>query len=1050
MLSELCVRRPVFATMLVMSLVVLGIFSFRDLGVDLFPRADPATVNVRLSLPGASPDEISSSVIEPMEEAISGVSGIDEISARITEGGGGITVRFVLERDLNDAVNDVREKVAGAIKSVPPELLPPVITKVDPDADPVMSLMVSSDAMSLRTLTELADKQISRSIQTVNGVGQVTIAGSRSREIHIVVDIEKLNSYGLSIAQVRDAVVAENVEIPGGAVEQGKGQLLLRTLGRIDATGDFNDIVVATKNGTPIRVSDVGYAEDTSERPTSSAWFGDKPAVQLDIRRAMGENTVAVIEGVRAKMGSIQRALPQSVTLTWVRDDSKFIYASVASLEEHLIFGSLFAAIVVMLFIRNFRAVIIAALAIPASIISSFTLMNLMGFTLNNMTLLGITLAVGIVIDDAIVVLENIFRYIEEEHATPYEAAIQGTREVALAVMATTLSLVVIFLPIAFMNGYAKRFINPFGWTMAFAILVSMLVSFTLTPMLSSRFLKLADAEADHKTKEQGFFHWLDVWYGRQVNWALDHPGVIIGVSALTFLLTFPLNRMVGREFVPNEDMGEWTAHMDSPEGTSLEGTQEVAFSVLKELEGVEGIAGIEPLVNPGGSGVAGGGGGSNVTHIHFNFQALPIGERRHTQAEIITELRKRLAKHPGYRPSISSRNALGSGEGSGGYAISANILGPDLKQLTDYSMKALEAAQRTPSVAEPKLSLSVSNPEIHVAVDRRRAADLGVRMATVGNTLRLAVAGDDQISFYKEGQEQYPVKIRVLENQRRDAAEIGRLTVPSVNGPVRIDNIARVQRGLGPSALQRSNRQFTVMMTADVAPGHALDEASADVRKLIAGLGMPPTMTFRLQGQSKILDETTANLILAIGLAMIFVYMVLAAQFESFVQPIVIMLVVPIAVPFALFTLWATGRTLNLWSALGMLLLVGIVKKNSILQVDYANTLRARGLPLRQAIVEACRTRLRPILMTTSAIIAGLIPTALGLGIGGTGRAAIAMTIIGGQALCLFLTLVLVPVAYVKFDGLEQLALNNKWKEMLARVKTPRRLPATTDARHG
>src|SRR5690349_401828 len=586
MLSELCVRRPVFASMLVSSLVVLGIFSFRDLGVDLFPRADPATVNVALALPGASPDEVSSSVIEPMEEAISGVSGIDELSARISEGGGQITVRFVLERDLNDAANDVREKVAAAIKNVPPELLPPVITKVDPDADPVMSIMASSDAMSLRTLTEIADKQISRAIQTVNGVGQVTLAGSRAREIHIVVDIEKLNSYGLSLTQVRDAIINENVEIPGGAVEQGKGQLLLRTLGRVDATEDFNDIVVATVNGTPIRVSDVGYAEDSFERPTSSVWFGDKPAVELDIRRAMGENTVAVIEGVRAKLPSIERALPKSVKLTMVRDDSRFIYASVASLEEHLLYGSLFAAIVVMFFIRNLRAVIISALAIPASIVSTFTLMNIMGFTLNNMTLLGITLAVGIVIDDAIVVLENIFRYVEEKNCTPFEAAIRGTREVALAVMATTLSLVVIFLPIAFMNGYSKRFINPFGWTMAFSIIVSMLVSFTLTPMLSSRFLKSSDALADHKTKEHGFFHWLDTTYERRVHWALDHPYAIIGISLVTFALTFPLNRMVGREFVPNEDMGEWTVHVDAPEGTSLEGTTEVAFKLLDVLSG--------------------------------------------------------------------------------------------------------------------------------------------------------------------------------------------------------------------------------------------------------------------------------------------------------------------------------------------------------------------------------------------------------------------------------------------------------------------------------
>ena len=1029
MLSELCVRRPVSATMLVMSLVVLGTFSFRGLGVDLFPKADPATVSVALSLPGASPDEMSSSVVEPMEQAISGVSGIDEIQARIAEGRAQITVRFVLERDINDAANDVREKVASAIRTAPPTLLPPVITKVDPDADPVMSLIVSSDAMSLRTLTELADKQIARAIQTVNGVGEVSVAGGRAREIHIVVDIEKLNSYGLSISQVRDAIVAENVEIPGGTIEQGKGQLLLRTLGRVDASQDFNTIVIATKDDTPIRVSDIGYAEDSFERPTSAVWLGETPAVMLDIRRAMGENTVAVVEGVKARLATIERSLPSAVKLTVVRDDSRFIYASIASLEEHLLFGALFATVVVMIFIRNIRAVIISALAIPASIISSFTLMNIMGFTLNNMTLLAITLAVGIVIDDAIVVLENIFRYIEEKNCTPFEAAIEGTREVALAVMATTLSLVVIFLPIAFMSGYAKRFINPFGWTMAFAILVSMLVSFTLTPMLSSRFLKLSDAARDRKTKERGFFHWLDDWYTRRVNWALDHSGAIIAISIVTAALTIPLNRMVGREFVPNEDMGEWTVHLDAPEGTSLDGTTEVAFKILKELQGIEGVADIEPSI--GVSGMT----ASSPTHIHFLCQALQMEDRKNTQSEIITEMRRRLASHQSYRPSVTSRSALGSGEGTGGFAIAANILGPDLAEIAEYSKKALIAAQKIPSITDVKINLNLSNPEVHVAVDRRRAADLGVRMATVGNTLRLAVSGDDQISFYKESAEQYPVKMRVLENQRGDIQEIGRLTVPSVTGPVRIDNIARLERGLGPTTLQRSNRQFTVSLIADIAEGHALDEASNDVRQMLANLKMPSTMSFRLQGQSKILDETTANLIMAISLAMIFVYMVLASQFESFLQPIVIMLVLPIAVPFALFTLWITGRTLNLWSALGMLLLLGIVKKNSILQVDYANVLRARGVPLREAIVDACRTRLRPILMTTTAIIAGLLPTSFGIGTGGTGRSAIAVTIIGGQALCLFLTLLLVPVAYVKFDALERAIVGEKAKAWLGKV---------------
>src|SRR5262245_54149562 len=520
MLSEACVRRPVFATMLVMSLVVLGIFSFRDLGVDLFPKADPATINVQVQLPGASPAEMSTSVVEPFEQALSSIAGIDEMQSRIQEGNAMITLKFVLERDINDASNDVREKVAGALKFVPPQILPPVIQKVDPDSDPVLSLALSSKAMSLRALTEIGDKQVKRSLQSVDGVGQVDLSGDRAREVHIVVDIEKLNSYGLTIDQVAEAVDKENVETPGGTVEQGKSQLLLRTRGRIDAASKFNNIVVATRDNTPIRIAHLGYAEDATERPTSGMWMDDgAPAVVIDVRRATGENTIRVIEGVKRQIAMLRTTIPASVEMTLTKDDSRFIYASIASLEEHLLWGSLLAAVVVMFFIRNVRAVIISAIAIPASIVATFTLMRAMDFTLNSMTLLGLTLAVGIVIDDAIVVLENIFRYIEEKRVSPFEAAIDGTREVTLAVMATTLSLVVIFLPVAFMTGYTRRFINPFGWTMTFAILVSVVVSFTLTPMLSSRFLKASDAVSDSRTKESRFFRWLDRWYTASVHW---------------------------------------------------------------------------------------------------------------------------------------------------------------------------------------------------------------------------------------------------------------------------------------------------------------------------------------------------------------------------------------------------------------------------------------------------------------------------------------------------------------------------------------------------
>ena len=1007
-LPELCVKRPVFATMLVSALVVLGIFSFRELGVDLFPKADPATVSITVLLPGASPGEVNSSIVEPLESALSSVSGMDELLATVREGNAQITCRFVLEREIDDAAQDVREKVARAMRQLPPQVQPPIIEKVDPDSAPVFTVVASASDMSLRTLTEIADKQIKRALETVDGVGEVSLAGGRAREIHVTLDIEKLSAYGISVDQVRDAIESENVEVPGGKLEQGKSELTLRTLGRISATEQFDHIVVATVGGTPITVADLGRVADAEETPRTGAWLDGRQAVVLDVRRQSGQNTVTVIEAVKAKLQQIQGTLPKGVRLAITRDDSQFIYASVASLEEHLVWGALLASIVVLFFIRNIRAVLIAALAIPASIVSTFTLMRAMDFTLNNMTLLGLTLAVGIVIDDAIVVLENIFRYVEEKGYAPFEAAIAGTKEVSLAVTATTLSLVVIFLPVAFMTGYARRFINPFGWTMAFAIMVSLLVSFTLTPMLSSRFLKLTNGRPGHKTKDNRLFSWLDGHYERWLAWSLRHPRVIVAIALLVFAMTFPLNALVGRSFIPNEDQSEFTVTVDGPEGMSLEGMSEIVLALSEKIGALEGVAHTEPTIF------------ERPNHSHIQVQLVPIAERARSQTQIVMQVRQMLAERPSLKPIVIEKGALGGGE-TGAYPINVNLLGPDLPTLADYTMRLYADAQSLPSLSDKKVTVNISNPEIRVDVDRQRAADLGVRISTVARALRLMVSGDDEISWYREGSEQYPVKMRVLENQRRDMETVGKLTVPSARGPVRVDNIARLERGLGPTIIQRFNRQFQIMFMADLKPGHALDEASNEVRAAVKRLNLPPGYGARYGGQTKILEQTTTNLILAIGLASIFMYMVLAAQFESFLQPIVIMLALPLSVPFALLTLWATHRTLNLWSALGVLLLLGIVKKNSILQVDYTNVLRARGVPREQAVMEACRTRLRPILMTTSAILAGLIPTALGLGIGGGQRSAIAVTIIGGQSLCLFLTLLLVPVAYILFDEMEQ-----------------------------
>ena len=995
--AEFCVRRPAFTTVLILSLVVTGLFSFRDLSVDLLPKADPATVSVLVRLPGASPDEMSSSVAEPLEQALSGVSGVDQIESRLGVGTARLTIRFVLEREINEAAQDVREKVAGAMGALPPQVQPPVIAKVDPEAQPIFTIALGGP-YELRALTEIADKRIRRALESVNGVGEVTVAGGRSREVHIEVDVEKLSAHGLSARQVRDAIVSDNVEVPGGRIDQGDAEVMLRTPGRFERVDQFGQIVVDSRGRTPIRVADIATVKDTEEDARTSAFLDGERAVVIDVRRQSGQNTIRVIEEVKAALDELRPRLPRAVSLVYTRDDSEFIYASIASLEEHLILGSIFASIIVFLFIRNIPATIISALAIPASLIATFTLMRVMDFTLNTMTLLGLTLAVGIVIDDAIVVLENIFRKIDEEGLPPFRAAVEGTSEVLLAVAATSLSLVVIFLPVAFMTGYAQRFIYPFGLTMAFAIMVSLLVSVTLTPMLATRML--GRSSAGH-ARHQRFYRWIDARYTRSLEWALAHRGAIVAISVLTFATTFPLAGYVGRSFLPTEDQGEFEITVDAPEGTSLAGMEKVVLEASSRLKDLEGVTNIMPTIF------------ERVNHSHILVKLRPIGERSVTQEEVAMAAREAMAPYRAYRPTVIFKSPIGGGE-SNAWPILVNLYGDDLHALSAHAVRLNEQLTALPQFIDVKARVNLGNPELRVAVDRQRSADLGVRVADLAGALRLMVSGEDEITSFREGGERYPVKMRVREDQRNDVAAVGGLMVPGQDGSlVRIDNVARLERGEGPTSIMRIDRQFAVGVSADLRPGVALDAAIPVVQAEIRKLKLPSEYRARFAGQAQVLDETAANMILAIALASIFVYMVLVAQFESFTQPLIIMTALPLSVPFALLTLALTGRVLNLWSTLGVLLLLGIVKKNAILQVDYTNVLRRRGVALETALVEASRTRLRPILMTTAAIIAGLVPTALGVGAGARQRGDIAMTIIGGQTLCLFLTLLLVPVSY-------------------------------------
>jgi hydrophobe/amphiphile efflux-1 (HAE1) family protein len=1012
-LAEVCVKRGVFAVMLTAFLVVLGLFSFDELGVDLFPRADPATVNINIRLPGATPEEVTTQVILPLEEALSTISGLDEMTASAQEGNARVTCQFVLEREIESAAQDVREKVAGALRDLPPNILPPVIQKADPDADPVISVVVASDR-SLRETSEIADKQIKRVLETVDGVGEVSLTGARPRQIRVLADADKLAAYGVTISQLEQALQNENVEIPGGRIVRGQEELDVRTLGRLDAVGQFSEIIVANVGGAPIRVSDLGRVEDSFAEPRSWNVLEGKEAVTLDVRRQSGTNTVRIIDAVKQRLEGIRRTLPTGVTLRVIRDQSVFINASIVSLEEHLLVGSLLASLVVLFFIRSWRSVLIASLAIPTSIIATFTLLKAMDFTLNNMTLLALTLAVGIVIDDAIVVLENIVRYVEEERHGPRQAAIEATREITLAVLATTLSLVIIFLPVAFMSGYARRYVNQFGWTMAFAIMVSMLVSFTLTPMLSSRLLRPLEpgAGARHGSKESPFFVWIDRHYARVLEWALDNRGRVIAIALATFLLAFPLNALVGRDWIPPDDQGELTVLLNLPEGTSIEGTSKLASEIAQEIAKLPEVAFVNPFIHEG-----------LMSHAHIYVRLVELSKRRASNLDVAEKLRRIAGTRPNLRAKVVIPSALGGGETF--FPIRALLLGPDFERAVELSKDLATRLRRNPGLLDIDSSVSINSPELQVKIDRQRASDLGVRAADVGGAVRLMIAGEDQISTYKEGDEQYDVTLQLLPEQQKDPERLARLMIPSSRlGQVRLDNVASIERGYGPARIDRYNRQFQVTIYGNNAPDFPLDAAARAVSAEFKNAELPAGYSHRFTGTVKILDETTRNLIVAFLLASIFMYMVLAAQFDSFLHPFTIMLSLPLSIPFALFSLFFTGRTLNLWSALGVLLLLGIVKKNGILQVDYANKLREQGLPLREAIVQANHVRLRPILMTTLAIVAGLVPTALGIGAGSAQRSAVAVTIIGGQMLCLLPTLLVTPVAYSLLSEAEQRGL--------------------------
>ena len=1034
-LVDVCIRRPVFASMLIAAPVVIGTASYVRLGVDRFPSVDLPTVSVRTVVPGASTEEVETLVSQRIEEAVNTVEGIDQLRSISTNGSSIVVVTFLLERDIETAAQDVRERVSTILRDLPPEADPPTISKFDNDQTPVITFALSADR-PLVELTEIADKIIKPQIERSSGVGGVSIVGGAPRAINVWIDADRLRAYDLPITAVRDALVRENAETPGGNVTGPARESVLRTMGRVDQPQEFADVVVAQIDGALVRVRDLGRVEDGTREVRSLARLDGEPCVTLEVRRQSGANTIEVIEGVKAKLGELHDELPPDVRVELVRDQSRYIYAALGEIRLHLILGSVLASLVVALFMKSWRSTFIAAIAIPCSVIASFGIMEALGFTLNSVTMLALVLMVGIVIDDAIVVLENVFRFLEEKRLEPFEAAREGTAEIALAVMATTLSLAVIFVPVSFMSSISGRFLYQFGITAAASVMVSLLVSFTLTPTMSARLLRAGPRDAEGAPKSRrGFYARLESGYVWLLERSMRRRWLVLLVAAAALASVRPLYHGVKQEYTPSDvDEAEFEVNVTAPEGTSFLAMDTIMRSIEEELRQTRGVRFV--LSSVGGSflgQVNNGGAYVRIAPHEERLFSLPrllretlrgspgkAFEGNYTQREVMGEVRARLAKYPDLRCSV--RNQPSFNIGGGNYEIDFSILGPDVQSLARYGEDLRRRSRELGGIVDADITLKLEKPELRARIERDRAADLGVSVADIASALRLMVGGEDRVTRFRDRAlgEDYDVELRLEERDRAEPGRVAELWVPSSRGElVRLDSLVGLEPSTSPSRIDRLDRQRVVSLRTMVAPGYALADRLEALRGAVREMDLPATYTTRVQGRGRELERTFREFLWAFLLSVVLMYVILAAQFESLVHPLTILLSLPLSVPFALLSLSATGNTLNLYSALGILVLFGVVKKNAILQIDHTNQLRARGMERGRAILQANRDRLRPILMTTLTLVAGMLPLWLGVGPGSEERRAVAVVVIGGQSLSLLLTLLVTPVVYSVLDDL-------------------------------
>lgn len=1053
--------------MLVAALVVSGLVAFPQLGVDRFPNMDLPQIYISTTYVGAAAAEVESEVSSVIEDSVASVSGINELRSISWDGRSFVIVTIELDREIDAAVQDVRDAVAGVINQLPPGLDPPIVKKRDLDSSPIMTLAVSGNRSS-RELYVLADRYVKNVIESARGVAEVEIAGAADRAIQVDIDAKRLAAHQLSILQVREALNRQNAEVPGGRVDEGTRERALRTLGRVSQSSDFKDLVITNIDGHPIRLSDLGTVQDTTKEVRTLARMNGQPAVVMQIQRQSGENTVAVIDAIKERLPRCSELLPDDVEVTVIQDQSRYILEALHEIQRHLISGSLLACLTVLLFMKSWRSTLVASVAIPASIIATFAFMKWFDFTLNNVTMLALVLMVGVVIDDAIVVLENIFHCIEEKGLSPHQAAIQGTQEIGLAVLATTMSLVIVFLPVSFLSSVTGRMLFEFGVTASIAILISMLISFSLTPMMCSKLLKqepqsTGELRADRPKSRRGFYGIIESLYLWTLEKALKFRWLTLAMVVAVIACNAPLLELVKRDYVPlNVDESEFEVRVEARQGANMAAMRETIDLVERKLQSIDGIqTSLTTLGTRSGGDINRA--GIFVRLVDSQVRTFSLSrlwretvagnpakawDGNYSQRDKMSEVRRTLNTIPDVKISVRNLTSLRQGAP---VDIDMAITGPDAKRLLEFSGKLKQRAEEIPGIVDVYSTLQIDNPELLVSINRERAAALGVEVRELAETLRVAVGGDDRVSrfFDSTAGDAYDVELRLVGIDRNDIPSISQLyvrstgressrvrknsppvgAVPSVatseqgsNRLIRIDNCVDFSFATSASRIDRLSRQRMVAVRGNLDTGYALADRIDALHAAVDEIGLPIGFNVEVLGGGRELETTVNDFLWMFALSIVFMYIVLAAQYEHLVYPIVILLSLPIAIPFGLLSLYWGQETLNLYSALGILVLFGVVKKAAILQVDQTNALRRQGMQRHAAIMQANRDRLRPILMTTLSFVAGLLPLLIATGPGAEERRSIAILAAGGQTLSLALTLIAIPVLYTFLDDLSRI----------------------------